>query len=84
LPEFAASLPVGRRAGARLQALNACMKRLTAFVGLAIAFATPAHGTEGGLVLRAEGRPAVAAPLLSTDVTIRVAGPVARARDPRG
>ena len=56
------------------------MRRLFTFLGLALAFAAPALGTEGGLVLRAEGRPAVAAPLLSTDVTIHVAGPVARAR----
>ena len=31
-------------------------------------------------MLRTEGRPAVVAPLVSTDVIIRVAGPVARAR----
>ena len=56
------------------------MRKLLGFLSLALALAAPAQGTEGGLVLRAEGRPAVAAPLLSTDVTIRVAGPVARAR----
>jgi Ca-activated chloride channel family protein len=54
------------------------MKRLFMLLGLALA--TPAYSTEGGLVLRAEGRPPVVAPLVSTDVTIRVAGPVARAR----
>jgi Ca-activated chloride channel family protein len=42
--------------------------------------AFPALGVEAGLVLRAADRPSVVAPLLSTDVTIRVAGPVARAR----
>jgi Ca-activated chloride channel family protein len=47
---------------------------------LGLALATPAYSTEGGLVLRAEGRQAVVAPLVSTDVSIRVAGPVARAR----
>jgi Ca-activated chloride channel family protein len=54
------------------------MKRLFMLLGLALA--TPAYSTEGGLVLRAEGRSPVVAPLVSTDVTIRVAGPVARAR----
>ena len=42
--------------------------------------AGPAYATEGGLVLRAADRAPVAAPLVSTDVTFRVAGPVARAR----
>jgi Ca-activated chloride channel family protein len=56
------------------------MKKLLWFLGFAAVLAAPAYATEGGLVLRAEGRAAVVAPLLSTDVTIRVAGPVARAR----
>lgn len=56
------------------------MKKLWCLFGLAAALAAPAHATEGGLVLRAHGRPPVVAPLVSTDVTIRVAGPVARAR----
>ncbi|HEX6265294.1 MAG TPA: VIT domain-containing protein, partial [Burkholderiales bacterium] len=56
------------------------MRKLLRFLSLSLLVATPVHGTEGGLVLRAEGRPAVVAPLVSTDVTIRVAGPVARAR----
>ncbi len=63
-----------------LRAFNAGMKNLLKLLGLALVLATPAYGTEGGLVLRAAGRQPVAAPLISTDVTIRVAGPVARAR----
>jgi Ca-activated chloride channel family protein len=49
---------------------------------LAVGFLTDAwaQATEGGLVLRAPDRAPVVAPLLSTEVTIRVAGPVARAR----
>jgi Ca-activated chloride channel homolog len=55
-------------------------KALLFFLGLGLMLAPPADATEGGLVLRAAGRPAVAAPLVSTDVTFRIAGPVARAR----
>ena len=40
----------------------------------------PAEARETGLVLRAGERAPVVAPLVSTDVTIRVAGPVARTR----
>jgi Ca-activated chloride channel family protein len=58
------------------------MKRFLWFIPVAVALAAPApaHATESGLALRASGRAAVAAPLVSTDVTIRVAGPIARAR----
>jgi Ca-activated chloride channel family protein len=51
-------------------------------VFLAVGFVTDAwaQASEGGLVLRARDRAPVVAPLVSTDVTIRVAGPVARAR----
>ena len=56
------------------------MKTLLRFLVVAVALATPAYGTEGGLVLRAADRPAVVAPLIATDVTIRIAGPLARAR----
>ncbi|HEX2198798.1 MAG TPA: marine proteobacterial sortase target protein [Burkholderiales bacterium] len=56
------------------------MRKLLILVIPVLVLATPAHATQGGLVLRAEGRPAVVAPLVSTDVTIRIAGPVARAR----
>ena len=47
---------------------------------IAVVLATPAYGMEGGLVLRAEGRESIAAPLVATDVTFRVSGPLARAR----
>ena len=53
------------------------MKKLLLFVVLGLVPA--AYATEGGLVLRAAGKAPVVAPLLSTEVTIRVAGPVARA-----
>jgi Ca-activated chloride channel family protein len=56
------------------------MKKLLTYLALILLGASPAYGTEGGLILRAAGRVAVAAPLLSTEVHIRVAGPVARAR----
>jgi Ca-activated chloride channel family protein len=55
------------------------MKKLLLFLALGLAPAAPACATEGGLVLCAAGRAPVVAPLVSTDVTIRVAGPVARA-----
>jgi Ca-activated chloride channel family protein len=48
--------------------------------GIAVVLATPAYGMEAGLVLRAAGRESIAAPLVSTDVTFRVSGPIARAR----
>ena len=56
------------------------MKKLLTYLALILLGASPAYGTEGGLILRADDRAAVAAPLLSTEVHIRVAGPVARAR----
>ena len=56
------------------------MKKLLTYLALILLGASPAYGTEGGLILRADGRAAVAAPLLSTEVHIRVAGPVARTR----
>ena len=57
------------------------MKRLLRFVlGLSFTAALQAHAREPGLVLRAAERAPIVAPLVSTDVTIRVAGPVARAR----
>lgn len=56
------------------------MKRTLLFLGLALLLAAPAHGTEYGLVLRAASRAPIVAPLVSTDVTIRIAGPVARAQ----
>ena len=55
------------------------MKNLLLFLALALGPAAPAGATEVGLVLRAAGRAPVVAPLVSTEVTIRVAGPVARA-----
>jgi Ca-activated chloride channel homolog len=55
------------------------MKKLLLVLVFGLAPAAPACATEGGLVLRAAGRAPVVAPLVSTDVTIRVAGPVARA-----
>jgi Ca-activated chloride channel family protein len=55
------------------------MKNLLLFIVFGLVPAAPACATEGGLVLRAAGRAPVVAPLVSTDVTIRVAGPVARA-----
>jgi len=48
--------------------------------GIAVVLASPAYGMEGGLVLRGAGRESIAAPLVSTDVTFRVSGPLARAR----
>jgi Ca-activated chloride channel family protein len=58
------------------------MKKIFAFFSPFLSLLLPfaAYGTEGGLILRADGRAAVAAPLLSTEVHIRVSGPVARAR----
>src|SRR6185503_15415073 len=57
------------------------MRKLWWFLfGLGLWLASPADATEGGLMLRAAGRAPVVAPLVSTDVTIHVAGPVARAR----
>lgn len=44
------------------------------------AYAAPAEAKEGALLLRARGGDEVMAPLLGTDVTFRVSGPVARAR----
>jgi len=55
------------------------MKNLLLFLAFTLGPGAPALATEGGLVLRAAGRAPVVAPLVSTDVTIRVAGPVARA-----
>ena len=46
----------------------------------AAAYAAPSEVTEGALRLRARGDAEVMAPLLDTDVTLRVSGPVARAR----
>jgi Ca-activated chloride channel family protein len=63
-----------------LRVLNARMKKMLVLLGLAAALAQPARASESGLLLRAADRPTVVAPLLSTDVEIRVAGPVARAR----
>src|SRR5688500_13834084 len=56
------------------------MRKALPFFALILLLAVPAHATEYGLVLRMAQRAPVAAPLVSTDVTIRVAGPVARAR----
>ena len=42
--------------------------------------AAPPEATQGTLLLRAHGGDEIAAPLLATDVTFRVSGPVARAR----
>jgi Ca-activated chloride channel homolog len=53
---------------------------LARWIAVMLLAAGPAYATEGGLVLRASGRPPVVAPLVSTDVTFRIAGPVARAR----
>src|SRR5262245_2670065 len=54
------------------------MKKLLLFIALGLMHGA-ASATEGGLMLRAAGREPVVAPLVSTDVVIRVAGPVARA-----
>lgn len=56
-----------------------------ALAGLAMLLAAPAYAeanetTHGMLLLRARGGEEVSAPLLGTDVTFRVSGPVARAR----
>ena len=56
------------------------MRRALPSFALILLLAVPAHATEYGLVLRMAQRAPVVAPLVSTDVTIRVAGPVARAR----
>lgn len=56
------------------------MGKLWIFAGLLAGLSSLADAKEAGLVLRASGRAAVVAPLVSTDVTIRVAGPIARAR----
>jgi Ca-activated chloride channel family protein len=49
--------------------------------GIALLLAMPAYADEGGLRLRNHGGgESMAAPLLSTDVSFRVTGPVARAR----
>jgi Ca-activated chloride channel family protein len=53
---------------------------LARWMAVLLLAAGPAYATEGGLVLRAADRAPVVAPLVSTDVTFRVAGPVARAR----
>ena len=56
------------------------MRTLLRLLGLALVLASPAYGTETGLVLRSAGGQALVAPLVATDVVIHVAGPVARAR----
>jgi Ca-activated chloride channel family protein len=60
--------------------MESLMTRTLLFLTLTFVLFAPAYGTEGGLVLRSAGGQTLAAPLVSTDVTIRVAGPVARAR----
>ena len=57
------------------------MRKLLLLVArLCLLAATPVFSMEPGLILRAPDRAPVVALLVSTDVTIRVAGPVARAR----
>jgi Ca-activated chloride channel family protein len=53
---------------------------LARWIAALLLAAGPARATEGGLVLRAADRAPVVAPLVSTEVMLRVAGPVARAR----
>jgi Ca-activated chloride channel family protein len=53
----------------------------TVLAGIALLLAMPAYADESGLRLRHRGDgESMAAPLLSTDVSFRVTGPVARAR----
>ena len=63
--------------------LGVAAAMLLAGVGVLLpapAHAAPSEATEGTLLLRARGGGEIAAPLLDTDVTIRVSGPVARVR----
>lgn len=75
-------LPLGLRL-ALASAFGVAAAMVLAGVGMLLpspAHAAPGEATQGTLLLRARDGGEAAAPLLDTDVTFRVSGPVARAR----